>query len=419
MSQSSKSVSSSKPKPKASILDPSKNAPNIATSARERNRSTISMERATNDDETVFFETVTMSKFEIFQKRIFPIVTAIIAQDEFKDHPFANLWQQAATKPDLFINGESTLRMKLLPVENLQDYRRFIMEYPSIEHYITFQDSTLTTSGFDIYFKEDSIQSLQTLSTNNKKGDDTEISSFELLANQDPSKTDTDTLTDQEPFNECFGNKKDFQHLWTQVSFILNTFALEHPNNVITTNWRAWQLKGLTIRSDFQQVKLFMGIPSLADLYLFLHDCQPINEFLEVKWDGKILYGQRPEPISMPQTTAYDSHKTIDDKPTDLEEKQYTTASPNKAQRTDVDSTEKSINDRPHSPFVDMFHDAKDNPTLDILDYYTVDENQVITSDNFKILHSYITDRLVVVPTRTALLADCTEVVMTKRSNGG
>ena len=82
---------------------------------------------------------------------------------------------------------------KLLPVENLQDYCHFIMECPSIEQYITFQDSTLTRSGFDVYFKNDSIQSLQIPPTNNKKGDEMEISSFELLANQDPSKTDTDT----------------------------------------------------------------------------------------------------------------------------------------------------------------------------------------------------------------------------------
>jgi hypothetical protein len=93
----------------------------------------------------------------------------------------------------------------------------------------------------------------------------------------------------------------------------------------------------------------------------------------------------------MQQTTECDSHKTLDGKPSGPEEKQYTIVSPTKAHHTDVDSTEKSINDPPHSPFVDMFHNTKHNPTLDILDYYTVDENQVITSDNIKILHCYIT----------------------------
>jgi hypothetical protein len=136
-------------------------------------------------------------------------------------------------------------------------------------------------------------------------GDETgELSSFDMLMETaaDHSKTDSEDTEDQEQFIECFGTKTDFPPLWTQVSFILNTHLMDYPTDSLTLKWKQWQKNGVTLRSTFQQVKQMTTITSLTELYFFLRDCQPIQEFLEVKWNDRILYRHRTpkETLSTP-----------------------------------------------------------------------------------------------------------------------
>ena len=272
------------------------------SSARARTTSTDSTSK-TNDDDTVFFETITMTKFDKFQAEIFPIVSKITTLKQYQDHPFAVLWKQAIEHPGNTFNENSTLRSihKLLPVENLQDYRRFLLECPTLNNYVTFKDSAQTTAGFEVYFNEVKIKQLlrKNDDEHGTKDEGTDLTSFNMLADGtvDPSRSDTVTTDDQENYLECFGSRTDFRGLWTQVCFILNTFAVESPDDEITTKWKKWQQTGLNIRSDLQKVKRIMNLDSLSDLFCFLRDCPPVSTFLDLKWDNKIMYRRRQEPI--------------------------------------------------------------------------------------------------------------------------
>ena len=150
MSHSIQSDPSRNSKPQAAKTPhsaPFSMAPNIQMTTRARSASTDSTVKSTNDDETVFFETITMTKFDKFQARIFPVISAITVSKQHQEHPFSNLWKQALKAPGHAITSESTFRSihKVLPVENLQDYRRFLLECPSINDYLTFKDSNQTT----------------------------------------------------------------------------------------------------------------------------------------------------------------------------------------------------------------------------------------------------------------------------------
>ena len=276
-----------------------------------RARSGSTKDTGTNDDETIFFDTITMTKFNRFQAAIFPIVDKIVHLEKHKDHPFTLLWQEYTkhtTAPGHTFTSESTFRtiQKILPVENLQDYRKHLLECPTLTEYVVFQESKSSKAGFDVHFRDDKISKLMMHELDSKTNGDEmgEFSSFDMLIEPaaDHSKTDSEDTEDQEQFIECFGTKTDFPPLWTQVSFILNTHLMDYPTDSLTLKWKQWQKNGVTLRSTFQQVKQMTTITSLTELYFFLRDCQPIQEFLEVKWNDRILYRHRTpkETLSTP-----------------------------------------------------------------------------------------------------------------------
>lgn len=113
------------------------------------------------DDDPVY-ETVTMAKFDNFQANVFPIISKITGKNQFKSHPFSGMWNGALQHSVHPLTATSTLRSihKVLPVENLQDYRRFLLECPTIEQYIWFRNRTLTTAGFDVHYRHHWIEEL-------------------------------------------------------------------------------------------------------------------------------------------------------------------------------------------------------------------------------------------------------------------
>ena len=404
MSRSNKSDSSLIAKdqvPKQPHFNPMPMAYQVSSSARARTTSTDSTPK-NNDDETILFETITMAKFEKFQAEIFPIVSRITTLKQYQDHAFAALWKQALTHPGNPLNKDSTLRSihKILPVENLQDYRRFILECPTIETYVTFKDSAKHTAGFEVYFNDDKIKQLmRSDDKHGTKDDGTTLTSFDMLADgtTDPSRSDTITTDEQDNYQECFGNRTDFKGLWTQICFILNTFAVESPDDVTTKKWKEWQRTGLTIRSDLQEVKRITNLGSLSELFCFLRDCPPVTTFLDIKWDNKILYRPRQEPTYQHFPTPDEPTNSPDAADTQADEPAHF-ISPVKKQPevdhgvTDEGRPNRTTNDVPTTPFPDMFHDADELDPSDMIDYYTVDENKIFTADEFRVFHCYVTD---------------------------
>jgi hypothetical protein len=107
-----------------------------------------------NTNDNVTFEAVNTEKIEKFQRTIFPIIQTITNKKEFADHPFTAIWKQGL-QHRLCLSENSTLRtiQKILPVENLQKYRRFLLECPELEKYIWFRDSPNPKKGFDYHVR--------------------------------------------------------------------------------------------------------------------------------------------------------------------------------------------------------------------------------------------------------------------------
>jgi len=114
----------------------------------------------------------------------------------------------------------------ILPVDNLQ-YRRFLLECPNLEQFVWFRDSTLTTAGFYVSFRNNKIEKLLAVfPAGITESTTTDLSSYDLLPEQNEDKTEYVTLVDEmESFQICYGNQQDFQALWMQVFLIMNAYA--------------------------------------------------------------------------------------------------------------------------------------------------------------------------------------------------
>ena len=395
------------------IMPTSNSSPSLPiandNSARTRGSNTSTKPAISNvaDDDPVY-ETITMAKFDKFQTKVFPVLSKIIQKKQFKSHPFSGMWNGALQHSSNPLTAESTLRsiQKVLPVENLQDYRRFLLECPSIEQYIWFRDSTLTTAGFDVHYRQQSIEDLLQDGTVEKSSSvDTDTSSFDMLPDSDLQKQDISQPIQGSTvkFQTCTGSKTDFFPFWTQICLLLTSHAAANPMDQWSTKWSDWQKKGLSLHPDFQQVKQILAVPSLAELYLLLRSCQPVMDLLDVRWDHQILYQFRipsnPAPANAPDIASAASSET--GTISNISEDNVTvskiaaTISPG-ARTVTVDATEATDTNNPKitsdRTFATVVEETANEDLQEILDSYMVHDTSLLTSYEFVVFHCLVFD---------------------------
>jgi len=351
----------------------------------------------TNDNQQLLYETITVTKFEDFQSRIFSIICKIAEQEKYKDNSFAVIWNQAVSQEKPPFNGSSSFRtvQKALPVENLKDYCRLLLECPTLENYVWFRENSKAAAGYDIMFLDQVIpEAVEDTKPPHEpsSGDTTDLSSFEFISEKNGHNHPT-----QIPFQSCLGTKSDFPKLWTQISLVLNTHATEHPTDPYSIQWAKWKQLGLTTRSSFQDLKRITGIPGLADLYFFLRDSKPLIEFLEFKWDSQILYRLLPEPLIetiATDTSSEGSTTTVDQPsvrtPTTQEEIPVPSGSVITPARSNlsnpVDLAVLAKDDKEEEPqttetSMELFQN---------INYYHVHEDSLITDTEFVVFHCLV-----------------------------
>ena len=283
-----------------------------------RTADTISTTGATNandlnvtSDQTMEtkFELITVTRFPIFQERIFQLVNTILQDPKHREDPFAIKWRKAKNNRAHKMSSKSTLYMiqKILKVSDLRDYRNFLLQCPTIGNYITFRDNPRAKAGFEVAYHDDKERTSSTTKSpeaspaiiyhETKLAENPEVTTadklkFATVNQESPHVTaiPQKLLMDEDGYTICFGTGLEFELLMTQVWFLMHTYSLTAPENNYSKIWLKWEEKGLISTSSFLDFKKITDIESLHQFYLFIKECEPVTTVIELQWDNKILF---------------------------------------------------------------------------------------------------------------------------------
>jgi len=105
-----------------------------------------------DDQKEPWMHTATPGKFDILHAAVYPIVEEIIKKPENANHTFTKTWKRLKRLPK---NNRMTAKISwykakiILNIQDLFQYRDFILRCPQIHDYIRFRASKTTRSGFD------------------------------------------------------------------------------------------------------------------------------------------------------------------------------------------------------------------------------------------------------------------------------
>jgi len=234
------------------------------------------------------------------------------------------------------------------------------------------------------------------------------MSSFDMLPDPERQKNETLQPTQESTmkFQTCTGSKTDFFPFWTQICLLLTSHAAANPMDQWAEIWSGWQKKGLSLHSDFQQVRQILAIPSLAELYLFLRSCKPVMDLLEVRWDHQILYQllipSYPAPATALEIASASSSETgtISNISEDNAPVSKTTSTVSPGARTISNTTEANVakwdtNDHriiSDKTFATVVEETANEDLKETLDSYMVHEASLLTSYEFVVFHCLVFD---------------------------
>jgi len=164
------------------------------------------------------------------------------------------------------------------------------------------------------------------------------------------------------------------------------------------------------MRSSFQDLKRITGIPGLVDLYFFLRDNKPLNEFLEFKWDSQILYRLLPEPLieTIATDTSSEGSTTKADQlsvhtPTTQEEIPVPSGSVVTPTRSNLsnpaDLAILAKDDKEEEPqttetstelFPEIVKTIQASDLMENINYYHIHEDSLITDTEFVVFHCLV-----------------------------
>jgi hypothetical protein len=294
-----------------------------------------------DDQKEPWMHTATPGKFNVLHETLYPIVEEIVKKPEHANHVFTKKWKQLKRLPK---NNRMTATISwykakiILNIQDLFQYRDFILQCPDIHHYVRFRASKTTRSGFDYGIiasikspdieitdpsNDDSSYVIDMKDSDaNQHGDDahgltdvapTETISILVESPHTPKQTnvflprvnplpapgdETDgpvttlgTLGNLEiPKDIGLGHNDEstgfravhyrlFETatMWTQQDSVKN-----HP---FTLKWRRAVYEGLNSLSKWERVAKLFKLTSLQDYINLMYQCPRIQEDYHLSWD--------------------------------------------------------------------------------------------------------------------------------------
>jgi hypothetical protein len=261
--------------------------------------------------------------FGEFQKEIFELIQYVITKNTVQDHPFTLRWINATTGSNKLGPNTSFRAVKrILNLQNIQEYRRFISTAPNIQNYIEFQDRKGDVSGFDYYIKPQFMdevltdhkstevsqqqsgkpvstvtpESVQYTSSNDNDADDaidmntTLVTKVSSTGYDNEHYGDNDSLTVDTNKKVCYGTAEDIGELLSDIWVPVLEFITKQPDHEHAKQWSKWIRHGLNQKSELGCIKTIIGIDTLDQLFLLLRDSPALQDIYEITWNHKIMY---------------------------------------------------------------------------------------------------------------------------------
>jgi hypothetical protein len=241
------------------------------------------------------FTEVTKTKFQAFQRIIFPIVEKILDENKTLDTHFACQWKALCVNNKVDATTSYRSAQKAIKFNQLPEYRTLLEALPGIQNYIIFRNDRLNPDGF-YYALPDSTQEPLVISEEQKKASSNNHNKDKLeeLEQYDDTKDNETIASVPNTKKYCYGTDLDIKTMFTDLWPYIQDYRDRHPTSSHSKQWLAWMERGLSSKSPLTQVKAIMRIDTVAQLYLTLRDFPAVNVHYDIKWDHKIEYQLKP-----------------------------------------------------------------------------------------------------------------------------
>ena len=401
-------------KKQPSVLEDKGEKPSLGTTAGAwaqvpesvRTAGTI-MEKITNDGYVI----INLDNFDKFQGTVFHLINRLIQDPKYVNNKFTSTWKAAMYHLQYPIQADTSFRtvQKVFKVGDLQEYQRFLMNCPHLDFYIDIQETK---------YKNKNALQFKLINQDKLPG----VAPAKATAGGNVEKWQRELIINEDGYVESCGTSTDFLVLMTQVWAIMTTYIKEDPSNNYSKTWKKWIESGLTLTTNFQEMKSITNFEGLYDFYYFLKDCPAIVNAYDIKWDNKILYRHKmlqDQDLIIEQqiphsnkTPSESSETTLDDKdllqltevhiPKNIDNPTVTVTPVTPAKHTNVDKDIKLGEGDLDLPEINEVIQPEVNEAIqpndwDIMDnveleYYSIDTTTLESSLEFTVFNCYILD---------------------------
>jgi hypothetical protein len=194
---------------------------------------------------------------------VYPIVEQIIVDKAYQKHPFKLKWRHLQGKSNRtpLIRHSSWQNVKLLlEIEDITQYREFIMTCPTIEQFLIMKSKSKGTVEFGIYESEDHSVDL------------TQDKETILVKTQEEKISDDDSL----------------QEILMLIIPILTDYAVHHDDEYADM-CDEWFTNGLSENTTMEKLKEICQITSIDDFYMLLKLSPALQDTIDIAKNGECI----------------------------------------------------------------------------------------------------------------------------------
>jgi hypothetical protein len=255
-----------------------------------RTRVHTSPDKLSQNDSMKMVDASMMKMFQAFHKEIHPIIEKNVTNTKNQGNAFVQHWHQVQKgRPNITNTTTFWTISKLFQFSNIQDYKDFVLKLPDINNHVALLevDSDRSKFQYQIRSKNPSEKVTHVITT-----DDTNDETYDDMTSITTNKsTNGQQHNDTDNWNTCYGTSNDLSEMLTTFWPTIEHYIAQNPMHYHALRWKHWiEHDYLHMGTDLTQLKNVLGISTMDQLYVILHDSPALNSTSELKWDHKICY---------------------------------------------------------------------------------------------------------------------------------